>query len=212
VFFFVKNIKNFKRNFSVLRIILKNFNTFINNLNNFYVYFLSKKKTNRRLNNRRLLTGLILSSVLFTQVAGAAQLEIKDGETLDIVGIFQEESDGVAMTGGTLNITGNTNGKGLLKALGSNFTISGGEINLSGYSAENEGELKAENDKNIELNITGGTVNINDYGQVQSDGELDISGGTVNLNGDTGVAVLSSDTKITLDGGVINVLGGKRIS
>jgi hypothetical protein len=91
---------------------------------------LKRKKTNRGQTNRRLLTGLILSSVLFTQVAGAAQLEIKDNETLDIVGTSQKNSDGVVMTGGTLNITGDSSGPGILKAFSNskkefkyNFTI-----------------------------------------------------------------------------------------
>lgn len=117
------------------------------------------------------------------------------------------------MTGGALNINGS-------QLQVQTAVISGGTVNIAGKINETtdwkDGAMLNAGESNGSFTISGGTVNVGDYGQLLGS-KMTISGGTVNLNGsgdDTAPAnaILRAygTDPLTLQGGSINVAEGKR--
>jgi hypothetical protein len=120
----------------------------------------------------------------------------------------QEYDDGNVIIDGS-GITINITGPGRIKVEGdNNFTLTNGTVNLS--ETNNDGGVidVVMDDTGGELNVEGGTMNINKYSHVGSDTTVNITGGIVNLNGANGVSYIWAGDAVNIDGGTVNVNSG----
>lgn len=146
-------------------------------------------------------------------------IKITGGETTFIGRSLDSSSGTIEISGGVLNFnhSDDIENDDLMLWAAKDIIISGGTINLNGEDAsidtiydwtDADGNPYPAPENPGNINISGGTINMNVASQIASEGAINISGGTINLKNDSDI---HSINEINIIGGTLNLMNGSHI-